>query len=476
MSLFPLLFSALFSCATSAPQPQRTVVVISWDTTRADALGCYQDVSHWGLNLPPTLRPAPRTPTADALASSGVRFQWAFSAAPTTLNSHTSFFSGQDPHQHRVVRNGYPIPDDVPLLAEQLLTEGWETVAVVGSSALEASMGLNRGFVSYDDPGPQPQGGMYMRNASDVTIRALDAISNRQHPERDLFLFVHYYDPHTPWFTAPDALVGSMSVEGYAGPVDGSMPSIGYLSEQRQTGRMRIDDVRQARALYLAQVAWADQQTGVLLRGLEERGLMENSLVVLMSDHGESLEEHSRFPYGHGPDVDLMNTHVPLVVTGRGALALPEDVVVDRPVRLLDMATTLGRMLTPDAPRLGSGEDLTPLWKGVRPPTQPIFAEATKPIEKESRNTWNNLPFERSVIHEGLILVKSPWAEEGPRLFQMAPGQPERNDPAAAAKLELLLDAWDASAPPHRNVQMSTDTTKALQSLGYLDGASDETP
>jgi arylsulfatase A-like enzyme len=464
----PLWTLLLLACSTQSPPiTPRTVVVISWDTTRADALGCYSDVSHWGLNLPPDLRPPPKTPIADAIAARGVRFQWALSGAPTTLSSHTSLFSGLDAHQHRVVRNGYPVPADVPLLAEQLHQRGWQTLAVVGSSALEAAMNLDRGFSIYDDPGPQPEGGMYLRDAALVTERALEAVdAHRAVKEGDLFLFVHYYDPHTPWLRPADPDIG---VAGYSGPVDGSMGSLASLTEQRQTQKMLADDVRQARALYLSQVSWVDEQTGRLLAGLDERGALDDSLVVVLSDHGESLEEHGRFPYSHGPDVDLMNIHVPLILRGSGSLALPEGVVVSRQARLQDVGTTLLKILEPEAPMLGSGELLSPLWRGALPPAPPAFAEATKPIELESADGWNNLPFERTVIADGLLVVKSPWLQQPPILYRMAPGQPTADDPAALQRLDGLLNGWDAAAPPHQSAAMSAETEAALQSLGYLD-------
>lgn len=464
---------SLFACISEPDPPPRTVVIVSWDTTRADALGCYQDVSHWGLNLPENLRPPPMTPVADTLAAEGVRFQWAFAGAPTTLSSHASLFSGLDAHQHRVVRNGYPVPEDVPLLAEQLQQRDWQTLAVIGSSALEEAMGLGRGFDVYDDPGPQPAGGMYVRNAPLVTEQALAAVDAHHEAGQDLFLFVHYYDPHTPWIHPVDPRIG---LPGYSGSVDGSMQSIAYLTEQRQTQRMLVDDVRQARALYLSQVAWVDQQTGLLLSGLASRGIMEDSLIVLLSDHGESLDEHGRFPYSHGPDVDLMNIHVPLIMRGAGTLSVPPATVVGRQVRLLDVGTTLLQLLEPAAPLLGGGEQLAPLWHGARPPAPPAFAEATKPLELEHPGAWNNLPFERSVILNGRLVVKSPWRDQAPQLYQVAPGQPAMPDPAALRHLDGLLSGWDAAAPAHQDTTMSEETEAALRSLGYLGEEPEGTP
>ena len=136
------------------------------------------------------------------------------------------------------------------------------------------------------------------------------------------------------------------------------------------------------------------------------------------------------------------------------------------------MGPTLLALLEPEAPRLGAGEDLSPLWRGIVPPAPAAFAEATKPIDKEHPTAWNNLPFERSVVTDGLMLVRSPWTGEPPQLYRMAPGQPAAaEDLAASLRLGGLLDAWDAGAPAHRTEDLSAETRAALEQLGYLEPA-----
>ena len=118
---------------------------------------------------------------------------------------------------------------------------------------------------------------------------------------------------------------------------------------------------------------------------------------------------------------------------------------------------------------VGGGEQLAPLWYGARPPAPPAFAEATKPLEREHPTAWNNLPFERSVILDGRFVVKNPWRDQAPQIYQMAPGQPATQDPAALYRLDGLLSGWDAAAPAHQTATMSSETEAALRSLGYLD-------
>jgi arylsulfatase A-like enzyme len=117
----------------SKPAPGPLIVLASFDTTRVDSLSVYGGK---GAD----------TPVIDALASRGVRFEWALSPLPTTLGSHTSMMSGQDSHGHGVPRNGSPVPKDVPLLAEKLADAGWDRIAVVGAMPLESDMGHPKRF------------------------------------------------------------------------------------------------------------------------------------------------------------------------------------------------------------------------------------------------------------------------------------------------------------------------------------------
>lgn len=459
--------------AEPPPPPPRAVVFVSMDTTRADALSCYAEQNHWGLAFPPDSRPVPATPVVDGIASEGVRFSWAIAHAPTTLSSHTSMFSGRDPHRHGVPRNGYPVGAGLPLLPERLQQAGWDTIAVIGSSALEQKMGLDRGFTVYDDPGPQPPGGMYMRPATEVTDRALAALDARgADPERagdDLFLFVHYYDPHMPWFTAPDDVVARFSWPGYDGPVDGGMPSIGFLTQGRIAGSLRYGDARQARALYLAQVAYVDAEIGRLVQGLEQRGLGQDSLVIITADHGEVLEEDEKHPYTHGPSTALEATHVPLVMRGRGRLALPAAIEVAATVRLQDLASTvLAKVGIPEA--MGDGLDLSPLWSGGALDLPPAFSEATRPMNLEQQHKWNNANLERAVFDDGLQLRVRLMEGGLATLHRVAPGSPRVSDVPRLKAMARLVKQWDAAAPAWVPPAYDDETREALEALGYLEG------
>lgn len=456
----PLLIS-LLACASPATaptdaSPSALVLMLSVDTSRADDLSCYAG-------------PPASTPALDALATRGVRFSLALSQAPTTLASHASLFSGRDTHAVGVVRNGAPISPELPLLAERFAEAGWDTAAVVGSSILQAKTGLSRGFRTYDDGvGEARVRRRYEDDAPGVTARALAAADQRQ-DGRPLFLFVHYFDAHMPWDSAPAELQARFAPPG-PHALRPTAETIHQLVILGRRGALPESWRAAARGLHLAEVAWVDQAVGALLEGLEARGMLADSLVVALSDHGESLgEPESNEVLGHGMDVDPADLHVPLILAGRGALATPKGMVVDRQVRLMDVgATTLALAHLP--PGLGEGEDLRPLLRGERPAAPPSYAEASKPLNFERKDTWNNLNFERSVAVDGLFYVRTPWRRDRASLRREADGWPELDDASAASALRARLDAWDADAPAHQDIQLDEGTRDMLRSLGYLEG------
>lgn len=454
------------------------VLLVSWDTTRADALGAWSDVSHWdthwaehGDGRP---APVPRTPAADALAARGVRFRWALSHSPTTLSAHASLMSGLDPHGHQVVRNGFPVPASVPLLAERFEAAGWHTVGVVGASVLEARMGLDRGFAVYDDAVQTEVRRRVEDRAAEVLARTLAHVDARP-PDKPLFLFVHFFDAHSPWDSAPAALREAMLAAGPDSAVDGSDESIQALVAAVRADRLAPADAWAARALYLAEVAAQDAALAELLEALEARGFMADRVVALVGDHGEALEDAPAHPYGHGPDVDLPLIHVPMVLESSRPLAgrPRQGVVVDTPVSLSDLPGALLELAGLEG-GLGEGRPLSGLvasaaHRAPSPELPPHFAEATKPFEVLDRTgAWPNLPLERAAVARGHILLAAPWDGGRSQLYRLAPGQPEGGGADLHRHLLGALQAWDRAAPGGRSVQLHPETRAALEALGYL--------
>ena len=433
-----------------------TIVLITLDTTRADAVGA------WG-------GPAGVTPNLDALAARGARFAWAFSHAPTTLSSHASMFTGLDPHGHAVPRNGVPLFESHVTVAERLLSRGFETLAVLGSSALDRSTGVLQGFTAVDDTLSVDQGRRYEDIAPNVTARALRLVDRRD-GGRPLFLWVHYFDAHSPY--APPAEVAQRFVPPNVtptAPMEGDDTHEGFGERVRQ-GQGSAEEMAYWRGMYHGEVNVADAGMGALLDGLRARGLLNDAWIVVAADHGEMFYEVTDRPMGHGPDVDLPVTHVPLVITREGPGAPPPR-VISEPVALSDLAPTLlGLAGHPE--RFGDGRDLTPATRGQPLVPRALFMEATRVPSLPRDGSWDNLSAERGVIWQDVMMFRTPWLPtEPPTLARISTdGVVPLDDGSAALGLTGMLNAWDGRAPPGRAQETPEGAMRdALKALGYLE-------
>lgn len=260
-----LAFALAASCAVAgcargpAPPPERpNLVLVTLDTVRADRLGCYG-------------HDAASTPAMDRLAREGVLAGHAVAVAPLTLPSHASLLTGLAPPRHGVHDNAdYRLPLSETTLAEHLSRLGYRTAASVGAAVLSSRLGIAQGFESYDEPRvaeverPAAGGvgflGIAERDAKAVTDDALAALERMA--GEPFFLWVHYFDPHAD----------------YAPPEPW---------RSRFTGR-----------LYDGEISYTDDQLGRILDALSSRGLDDRTLVVVTSDHGESLGEHGETTHG----------------------------------------------------------------------------------------------------------------------------------------------------------------------------------
>ncbi len=434
------------------------VILISMDTTRADALSCYGQPADIQRALPPV------TPNLDRLAESGLRFEHFYAHAPTTLSSHTSMLTGLDPHQHGVPRNGFPLPPAVPTLAERLKAAGYQTVGIIGASALDGEMGLSRGFDVWDDQLDHKVAVQFEDRAGGVVDRALARVA-KVDADAPLFLFVHVFDPHAP-YAAPEPFRTRFVDPRYAGgALTDGFDRATALRDLRK-GALDPAERDAAASLYLGEVAYADHELGRLLDRLDQQGFLDHSLVVVTADHGEVLGESPQFGWSHGRDVTEGAVRVPLIVAGRGiALAAPGP--IQRQAGMASLAPTIERLVGLPRP-LGTAPDL---WDLLRPgpvwdqdgwparPTRAVLHEATAPHQARSDGRWNNLGLERGAHASGTHVRRTRarrWVVEA----------------GAEGLLPVLQDAlrsWDAAAPPFRSETLSSHTRQALEALGYLE-------
>ena len=245
---------------TQAPTVCPSILLVTLDTTRADAIG----PEAIGIE----------TPGFNALAARGMRFRQAYAAVPETLPSHTSMLTGVYPAAHAIHENGRFLSPTEPVVAERLRQAGYRTAAFVSSFILARQFGLARGFDLYDDRLPAGAVERTSRVTTDAVLSYLTRPSSQP-----LFLWVHYFDPHYP-YTPPEP----------------------FLSRFR--GKP-----------YLGEVAAMDEQLGRLVAAFE-RLVSGPTAIVVVGDHGEGLGDHGEAL--HGNLLYQSTMRVPLVVVGPG--------------------------------------------------------------------------------------------------------------------------------------------------------------
>jgi len=260
----------LTSLAVAAPAPRRlppNVVLVTIDTVRADHIGCY------GAKQV-------QTPTIDALARDGILFERAISQVPLTWPSHAVILTGTYPFQNGVQDfTGQPLAPQFRSVAQSFKRHGYATGAVVSAFVLDRSWGLARGFDFYDDAF-SPEAfknrdlGLVDRKSGESVTHAINWLKQPTH--RPFFFWLHLYDPHSPY-------------------------------DPPEPYRTQYHD-----HLYDGEIAYADHELGRLITWLKSNHLYDRTMIVLLSDHGESLGDHGEKE--HGFFVYNSTVHVPLIV------------------------------------------------------------------------------------------------------------------------------------------------------------------
>jgi len=411
-----LACAVVLGCGPEAPpeSPPPSILLVTFDTTRADHLGAYG-------------RSEAGTETLDRLAAEGVVFDAVSSVSSVTLPSHTSILSGVYPSAHGVRDNAVFVLDDQALLVSEVLAErGWRTAAFVGGYVLDPRFGLDQGFERYTAPpvSSRAESTHVDRRADVVVGDALRWLSELD-PDERFFAWVHLYDPHAP-FDPP-----SPWKERFPDPYD-------------------------------AEIAFADAQLGRLLAGLARRGQDANLLVAMTADHGESLGEHGE--RSHGAFVYDATLHVPLILSGPPVASLA-GTRVERAVTNASLAPTLLDLAGIDP---GAMPDVhLPSLLAPDSEDRPLYAEAYNPYYTFR---WHA---SRGVISGAYKLIEGKQAELYDRSSD--PGEVRdlaAEEPQRVAALGEALDALLAANPPlgwADTREVGAKEQRMLESLGYLE-------
>jgi len=314
---------------TDVPQ---NLILISIDTLRADRLGAYG-------------YPRDTSPTLDALAARGARVETVISESSWTLPSHASLLSGYPPAIHGARLPDSRLPDEVPLLAEMLRSRGFRTFAWTGGVFVGERHGLHRGFERWNDQG------LGFASALAETLQQISRVD----PKRRFFAFVHTYDVHCPY--DPPAVYAARFQR---------RPESDFIETAGRCGNPHYNamSVSPGQAAFLSDrydggIRYADDMLRQFFDRLKAMGVLEKTLVVVVSDHGDEFLEHGRI--GHRGSLYIQSLRVPCIMAGPGVA--PQ--VVGEPAGLVDVVPTLLDLLALPAVRTW-GRSLVPVMRGRR--------------------------------------------------------------------------------------------------------------
>jgi len=402
------------------------VLLITLDTTRADRLGSYGYASA-------------ETPRLDRLAEEGVLFETATTPTAFTLPSHSSILTGLYPPFHGVRLNGgVALADVQTTLAESLAGSGYRCGAVMGAFVLDQRWGLSQGFEQFDDefemaPDQKLDLAGVQRPADRVVDLGLEWLEADD--GRPFFAWLHFYDPHIP-YEPPEPYATRFAGRGKSGLYDG-------------------------------EIAFTDSQLGRVFDWLEERGLAENTVVVVVGDHGESLGDHGEKE--HGYYIYDATVRVPLIVRVPGADL--EGIRVPAQVRTIDVLPTVLDLVGVEAPDPLHGESLVPLMLDPEA-SAPRYAYSES-MSVHLQYGWSALYSVRTTDHK---FIDAPREE----LYDLAqdPSESEnllRREPEVAeglrSALVTLREEIEAGAPEIQEADLDEETRDMLAALGYVGGA-----
>lgn len=407
---------------------RRNLILISLDTWRADHFGT--DVSG-----------GPVTPRLAELAHRGVMFAQAVTTYPSTSASHMSLFTGVYPVTHQVRFANDILGSPVPTLAEILAAHGYQTGAVTENAMLLAEAGFSFGFDSYFEN--KGLGLWSTEGQIDSTLARGRRWLDHHRGER-FFLFLHTYQIHTPYEPPKELVLGPTEADLAAAA--GREPA--WVTRERHR--------------YAGEVRYADMALAGFLEELDRSGVLDESIVVLTSDHGEEFAEHDRM--GHSKSVYDEVLRVPLLVWAPG-LAKP-GLVVEEQVSLVDVAPTILDLLGIESPGALQGRSLRATLETGRPPTVgPHFAEGPD-VSKPGKR----LVAVRTGTHKWIAPEGSTTPTE---MYDL------RTDPAEQTNLEgedlraagarHLATYHKLAGGPAQTRELDARTTEKLRALGYVE-------
>jgi len=423
------------------------LLLVTLDTTRRDHLSCYDPV-------------VGKTPYLDALAADGVRFDMAISASAATPVSHATILTGLNPFEHglRVMyaESGCRLPETVPTLSTILREEGWQTGAFLSSFTVSSFYGFDRGFDEFDEGLEVPadeaferkQNGFWdwpldrnQRRSDETTDRTISWLAGARRP---FFAWVHYWDPHDTEMLPPPEVVSQF------------VSAIETRPAQR-------------RAAYRSEVHYVDMQFGRLIRALKDEGLYDDTIIVVVGDHGEGLGDHG---WWYHRILYQEQIHVPLIIRAPG---WPSGITVRDLVRTTDIAPTLLEAIGLEIPSKISGLSLSGLIHGRSEAPRIAYADAINLYDLNAtivaRRPDDALVY--CAMDREWKLIHRPTLQAKDELYNVSvdPGELVNlidAEPARADELRRELERFNGFVRKPFGEARDPEVLKRLRSLGYI--------
>jgi arylsulfatase A-like enzyme/Tfp pilus assembly protein PilF len=409
------------------------VLLFTFDTTRADHLGCYG-------------KETARTPNLDRLAEDGALFDRAYTAIPITLPSHATIFTGNYPPVHGVRDNGlFQLPEDQTTLAEILRSRGYATAAAIGAFPLTREFGVGQGFDFFEDHitiAAEDYLGRRMEEKEALFFdersgaRVNDAILPwlRQRREKPFFAWIHYWDPHHPHLPPPPF------------------------------------NELYAHDLYQGEIAFADHCFGTVMREIESMGVADRTIVVMVGDHGEGRGEHDED--SHSLLAYNSTLRVPLIVATPGGPG--KGVRIHQRVGTVDILPTVLDLLSLPIPEEIQGRSLVPVMRdpSADPGENLYYAETLSP---RLSHGWGEI---RALFLGSLKYLHGPRLE----LFDVRTDRHElddllhsRSDDATRMRDRLATFVAESAGLGNASAvyELDRESRLRLEALGYISVAGD---
>ena len=360
LSLIALLNLSVVAQKILRSSPRPNVLLIVADALRADHLGCYE-------------YQRPTSPAIDEFAKGSLLFERAFSNSPWTKPSMGSIFTSLHPHEHDAFHWLDSLDDSWLTLPEVFRNEGYKTFSIQTNGIITKEHNFDQGFERYEE--------MIAEKGENVTVRFAAWLEKNK--EKSFFAYLHYMDTHLPYQTQ-EKFLSIFEPKGINSIVSGK--TLAYELRTLDEMGLSSEDKQHLVNLYDAEIRYFDGCFKTIIEEVKKRGLLEKTIIILTSDHGEEFWDHQGVEHGHTLYNELM--HTPLII--KYSSHLPNK-HLNLYVQLFDLFPTLLSLCRIKNDFIFRGKDLVPIMLNDHPLDREIFFEATAyGAEKKAiiKNGW----------------------------------------------------------------------------------------